>query len=111
MMIKTKIKGQQEIQRIINKIVKEYKPEKVILFGSAAWGKIKPNSDFDLFIIKPSKKERRFRSTEVENILEDRKFPLDILVYTPKEVKNRLLIDDFFIKRILSQGKVLYEKA
>ena len=101
----------QEVQKITDKIVKEYKLQKVVLFGSAAWGKIAPNSDLDFFIIKSSKKERRFRITEVERILEDRKFPLDILVYTPEEVKKRLSLDDFFVKRILKQGRVLYEKS
>lgn len=104
-----KIKPELEIKRITRKIVEEYKPEKIILFGSYAWGKPHKWSDVDLFIIKKSKKRRIDRERELRTILFGNKFPaMDILIYTPKEVEKRLLIGDFFIKEILSKGKVFY---
>jgi len=101
---------EQEIQKITQRIIEKYKPEKIILFGSYAWGKPEKSSDVDLFIVKNSKKERRFRTTDVERIIRGRNLPVDILVYTPAEVKKRIFLGDFFVKRIFSEGKSLYEK-
>ena len=101
---------QKEIKKVVNKIVKNYKPEKIILFGSFAYGKPKKDSDVDLFIIKETDKPRTKRHLEVDKILLDRIIPLDILVYTPQEIKKRLAFGDFFIRNIIEQGKVLYGK-
>ena len=102
------MKNQKEIKKIVRQIVKKYKPEKIILFGSFARGEIKPSSDLDLFIIKKSELPRRFRITRVEKLLGSTPFPVDILVYTPKEVEERKTLGDFFIKNILEKGKLLY---
>lgn len=102
---------QKEIKRITRRIVKEYKPEKIILFGSFAYGKPTEDSDIDLFIIKNSKKEKIERERELRRMLFGNNFPaMDILIYTPKEVEKRVLIKDLFIKEILSKGKLLYVK-
>lgn len=101
---------EKEIQNLTQKIVKEYQPEKIILFGSHAWGKPDKSSDLDFFIVKNSKKERRFRATDVERIITSRNIATDILVYTPSEVKKRLNLGDFFVKRIFNEGNLLYEK-
>ena len=102
---------QEKIQEITQKIVKEFKPEKIILFGSYAWGKPGPDSDVDLFIVKKSKKRRINRERELRTKLFGNKFPpMDILIYTPWEIEKRLLIEDFFIKDILGKGRVLYAK-
>ena len=101
---------QIEIKKITRDIVKKYNPEKIILFGSLAWGKPSRDSDVDLFIIKKTKKNLLERIRDVDRILLDRIIPLDILVYTPEQIKKRLNLGDFFIKDILTKGKVLYEK-
>lgn len=100
----------QQIRDIADKIAQEYKPEKIILFGSHAWGKPSENSDVDLFVVKDTSDRRIDRSREVNNIVEDADFPMDILVYTPKEVDYELWLEDFFVQRIIEKGKVLYEK-
>lgn len=100
---------QKTIDEIRDKIVKEYKPEKIILFGSYAWGKPHEWSDIDLFIVKKSKKRRTEREYELRMKLIDDNFPpMDFLIYTPEEVKKRFAIGDFFIKDIFSKGIVLY---
>lgn len=106
----TKIKADQEIKKITNQIVEKYQPEKIILFGSYAWGKPTKNSDVDLFIVKESDLSRRFRTTQVERILGSVSFPVDVLVYTPKEVEERRSLGDFFVKNIFKKGKTLYAK-
>jgi len=100
----------QEIKKIVDKIVKNYKPEKIILFGSFANGKPNKDSDVDLFIVKNTKKNLLERIRKVDRILMDRVIPIDILVYTPGQVRERLNLGDFFVKDILTNGKVLYDK-
>lgn len=98
----------REIKKITNQIIKKYKPEKIILYGSFAHGKPHKDSDVDLLIIKKTKKQRTKRHLEIDRMLLDRRVPLDILVYTPAEIKKRLVLGDFFVKNIIQQGRVLY---
>lgn len=101
----------RKIQNVANKIVREYNPEKIILFGSHAWGKPSPDSDVDLFIIKESKKRQIDRMRELRMKLIGNNFPaMDLLIYTPKELSRRLAIGDFFIREIIENGQVLYEQ-
>ena len=102
---------EKKIQEIADTIVREYKPEKIVLFGSWAWGEPHKDSDFDFFIIKETKTPTLKRIEEVDRIFSRREFPMDFLVYTPEQVKNRLEIGDLFIKDVLTNGKVLYEAA
>lgn len=105
----TKIQKQKKINQI-KKNIKSYKPKKVILFGSYAWGKPTKNSDIDLLIIKNTKQNQFKRIPEARSYLYDVDSAFDILVMTPTEIKKRLTLGDFFIKNILNKGKVLYEE-
>lgn len=98
------------ILEITKKIIKEYHPKKIILFGSYAHGHPTEDSDIDLFIIKDTDKAPIDRWMEVKKLLWDmeKDVPISPLVYTEKEVEDRLKIRDFFIKEILKEGKVLY---
>ena len=100
----------KKIKKIVDQIKKKYKPEKVILFGSFAYGKPNKDSDVDLFIVKKTKEIRTKRHLKVDRMLLDRDIPLDILVYTPQEIKKRISLGDFFIKNIIQKGKILYAK-
>ncbi|OGG87328.1 hypothetical protein CO134_03395 [Candidatus Kuenenbacteria bacterium CG_4_9_14_3_um_filter_39_14] len=93
----------------IAKKLRNYKPKKIILFGSYVNGKINQDSDVDLLIIKDTKQNPYERIPEVRKYLLGSDFAFDILVMTPQEIKRRLLVDDFFIKDIIQNGKVLYE--
>lgn len=98
----------------INKIIqnlKPFKPEKIVLFGSHAWGKPKIDSDFDLFIIKKTRQNPAQRAYKVRQYLNNINEAFDILVFTPQEVQKRLALNDFFIRDIIKKGKVIYEKA
>ena len=94
----------------IQKIADELKPEKIILFGSYAYGLPNPHSDVDLLIILKTNASLKDRSWKVSRLLLPRPFPVDILVKTPKEVEKGLRSGDFFLKEILARGKVLYER-
>ena len=100
----------KEIEKLVDRIGKEYKPEKVYIFGSYAWGEVTPDSDVDFFIIKKTRKFRAERNREVSRLLIDRQIPVDILVYTPAEVEKRKKMGDFFITDILTKGKLVYAK-
>ena len=98
-----------ELEQIVHKIKKNYKPEKIILFGSYAEGKGRRGSDIDLLVIKETDKTPWTRVEEIDSYIKHT-IPIDILVYTPQEIKERLLINDFFVKDIVERGNVLYEK-
>lgn len=98
--------------KYINQIVKnlkKYKPKRVILFGSRAWGKPGKDSDIDLLIIKKTKQNPYKRIPEARSYLHDVDQAFDLLVLTPAEVEKRLRLGDFFIENIIKKGKVLYE--
>jgi len=104
------MEAQKEIQKIKNQIVKNYKPEKIILFGSFAYGKPNKNSDLDLLIIKNTKSSRVKRIKDVLMKV-DSDLPLEPLVYTPKELACRIKLGgDFFIEEVIRKGKIIYEK-
>ena len=106
----TKADFDAEIKKLTDQIVVKYKPEKIILFGSAARGKLRPDSDIDILIIK-KKPGKKFvhRIGDILNITDSTR--IEPLVYTPEELQNRLAIRDFFIQEILNEGKILYEKT
>ena len=99
---------EKEIQNITQQIIEKYKPEKIILFGSAARGERDLNSDVDFLIIKketPLYGADRIR--ELSRII-DRNIPVDLLIYRPEEFEKRIKMGDPFLKSILKEGKVLY---
>jgi predicted nucleotidyltransferase len=99
-----------EAQLIVERIVLYCKPEKIILFGSLARGEEKRDSDIDLLIVKISDKKRPFRTKEIFEAIRglERSYPIDPIVYTPEEIRERLAMGDYFIKEVFAQGKVMY---
>lgn len=98
------------ILRAVEKIKEQYKPQKIILFGSFAWGNPSKDSDIDLLIIKKTELKHRERSLLVRKIIreENALVGIDILVFNPEEIEERLRIGDSFISKILRKGEVLY---
>jgi predicted nucleotidyltransferase len=96
------------ISYVVNRIKLHFTPEKIILFGSHAWGKPDKESDVDLFVVMDSDLRRDERSRVIQKLFPDRTFPLDIIVYTPKEVKESLEKGNPFIKEIIKEGKLLH---
>jgi predicted nucleotidyltransferase len=99
----------KKIEKQIIEALKPYNPEKILLFGSRAGKKFKRDSDFDLLLVKETKKSPSERIPEARLHLLKINFPFDVLVMTPREIKKRLKMGDFFIEEILKKGKVLYE--
>lgn len=99
---------QSKIDSITSQLVEKYKPEKIILFGSAARGDATLDSDVDFLIIKKDTPYKgRDRIMEVSQLI-DRDIPADFLVYRPDEFEKRLAMGDPFLEMIITEGKVLY---
>ncbi len=98
---------QKEIKSLIRQIRTKYRPEKMILYGSAAKGKANEDSDIDMLIIKKTKRRFVDRISDVLKLC-DYNIPFEPIVYTPEEIEERIKLGDFFIIDILKKGKVLY---
>ncbi len=94
----------------IQRIASTLRPEKVILFGSFAYGAPTSDSDVDLLVIMETNLSSSERYLAVSRLLRPRPFPVDILVKTPEEIKESLGDGDFFISEIMTRGKILYER-
>ena len=102
---------EQKIKEITDKIVREYQPEKIILFGSWAWGTPHEDSDVDLFIVKETDRSTRELAREIDGSLWGRTIPLDLIVYKPEGIEKQLLEGNLFIRDIMQNGKILYERS
>ena len=102
---------QQVIHNIVEKLVKEYQPSQIILFGSYADGHSDRDSDIDLLIVKDTQDRPIDRRVRASRVISNPKrlIPLEILVLTPHELEERLKLNDQFLKEILARGKLLYE--
>jgi predicted nucleotidyltransferase len=99
------------LQAILDKLIHEYRSEKIILFGSLATGNVGEWSDIDLAIIKETPKPFVDRSVEAA-VLCRAPVGVDYLVYTPKEF-SQLIRDKnpFIVEEVVHKGKVLYERT
>ncbi len=101
---------QELLEEVVKRIVRSADPEKIILFGSYAYGEPHDSSDLDILVVKPTDLPRYKRSVPIYRALADLLIPMDILVYTPQEIDVWKDVPQAFITRILKKGKVVYEK-
>lgn len=98
------------LPKAVRRIARALRPQKIILFGSYAYGKPDPDSDVDLLVVMETNAPRKERYLTVSRLLRPRPFAVDIIVKTPREIKTAIKSGDFFIEEIYTQGKVLYEQ-
>ena len=98
----------EQIQEFSRRLVEEFRPVKVVLFGSYAKETVTPDSDVDLLVILPFEGKSVSKSVEMRLKLRPQ-FPLDLVVRTPDNVRERLAMGDTFMEEVLEEGKVLYE--
>jgi len=101
---------EDKLQEVTKRIVEAFNPQRIIVFGSHAYGQPTPDSDVDLLIVMESSERPATRAMQVSKLLRPRPFPVDILVRTPQEIQQRLEMDDYFIREIMERGRVLYER-
>lgn len=98
-----------DIQHIVNQIAEHFNPDKIILFGSYAYGNPTEHSDVDLLVIMP------FKGKSIEQSLKIRKlighpFMIDLVIKTPEEAQRRYEEYDPILRWAVGKGKVLYER-
>src|SRR5436305_190073 len=96
------------IRRFARDVAEKFRPEKIILFGSYAYGTPHDDSDVDILVVMPARSQLGM-AAQIE-LAVDPPFPLDIIVRTPKEMKWRLEEHESFLTEVRMKGKVLYEK-
>ncbi len=106
-----KLVTRSQIREVVDRIVEAAHPDKVILFGSYAYGKPTVDSDVDFLIVMESGERPAQRAIRIERNLLDVPFPMDILVRTPSEIAERLRLEDYFMREIFRQGQVVYERG
>jgi predicted nucleotidyltransferase len=102
---------EEAIRTVVERIRDGYAPQKIILFGSHVWGEPSLQSDLDVLVIKESSQREVERIREVSRLVQPRPLPLDILVKTPQEIRERLAVGDALIRRIVEQGRVVYDRG
>ncbi len=97
--------------KIVLERLKEYQPERIILFGSYARGEADEYSDLDFVVIKKTGKRFLERLIEVAKLIDNDLGNVDVFVYTPEEFERMIEWENPFIERVLKEGRVLYEKS
>src|SRR5438445_8456663 len=96
------------IRRFAREVGRRFRPEKIFLFGSRAYGTPHADSDVDILVVMPARNQLD-QAVAIERAC-DPPFPLDLIVRTPKNLKWRLEEGESFLREIVARGKVLYEK-
>ena len=101
----------KQIRILCDAIVREFHPEKIVLFGSYAYGDAHQDSDVDLVVVmpfegSPFRQAARILSHVVRTV---GVLPMDLLVRRPEQVRERMRMDDSFMREIIERGKVIYE--
>jgi len=98
------------IEKMAVRIAEEYQPEQIILYGSQATGRARPDSDIDLFVVKQADESFITRCVAIKRIVRNLRSEASVspIVFTPAEVRKRLSRGDQFIRQIFEQGIHLY---
>ena len=91
-------------------IAHEFKPEKIILLGSQAYGNPTPDSDIDLLVVMPYSGTALHKAGEILSQLQVW-MPVDVIVRSTEDIEQRLRLGDRFMQEILERGKIMYEAA
>ncbi|MBU4173299.1 MAG: nucleotidyltransferase domain-containing protein [Actinobacteria bacterium] len=104
------ITAQEKIEEMVRRIVGQFDPESIILFGSHARGTAGPDSDADLLVVMNVKGSRREKATEIDVALVGVGLPKDLIVVTPDDVERSQDRVGTIIHAALQEGTVLYER-
>ena len=101
----------ERLQEITRRIAERFRPRRIVLFGSYARGEAGPESDLDLFVEMESDRRPPERAAEVAALFRLRRWPLDVVVYTPQEVEQLRGVRGTLLSIIEREGRVLYERS
>jgi len=97
-----------QIRRYARTLGRQFRPQRVLLFGSYARGQATEDSDVDMLVIMDHDKPRNVEQAIAIRLQTDSPFPMDLLVRRPAEVAERVAMNDTFIRSVLEEGEVLY---
>ena len=97
-----------EIQSFADRIARAFRPQRIILFGSHAYDRADTDSDVDLMVVLPYTGKSWEMATQIRNRLRP-SFPLDLVVRSPDQVRERVVMGDPFLREAVRDGKVLYK--
>ncbi len=97
------------IRKYVRQVVERFQPQRVILFGSHAYGRPDADSDVDLLVVMPARNELTMMGRIARAIWAP--FPVDVLVRTPENLAKRLAWNDWFLKDVVEKGIVLYDAS
>jgi predicted nucleotidyltransferase len=97
-----------QIQAYVSEVVRRFKPEKVILFGSHAYGHPEADSDVDLLIIMPHSGRAPYQEAKIRTAVRA-SFAVDLMVRSPRRLRARLAMKDSFLTEIVGKGRILHE--
>jgi predicted nucleotidyltransferase len=100
----------EDVREFVQRLVRKFDPERVILFGSRAWGTPRRDSDVDLLVVMEFEGRPVDMAVRIGAECDDR-VPMDLIVRRPAEVERRIAMGDPFFKQILRDGLVLHERA
>jgi predicted nucleotidyltransferase len=98
----------KKIEDLTSQIAREFDPDKIILFGSHAYGQPNDDSDVDILVVLSFKGKPVRKAIEIRNRV-DVRMPLDLIVRTPEQLADRLAQNDWFMREIVERGRTLYE--
>jgi predicted nucleotidyltransferase len=110
-MTKTNFRADEEaLQDIVTRLVRAIDPDRIVLFGSRSRGESRPDSDFDLLIVKQSDEPPNRRVVAAYRALSGLGVPKDILWSTPEEIADWAAVPNYVTTRAIREGKLLYER-
>ena len=98
-----------QISQLTQRIVRRFSPERVILFGSHAYGTPHPDSDVDLLVLLSFEGKSLRKTLEILNAV-DPPFAVDLLVRRPDDAARRYAEGDPLMREAIDRGMVLYER-
>ena len=101
--------AQADIQMIVDRIVRQFHPLRVILFGSYARDEGRPDSDIDLLVVLAKVEDKRRAAVAIYNALDDLTIPTDVVVTSPEEIELRGQAVGNVLRPALSEGRILYD--
>lgn len=99
------------IDEIARRIVEAFRPRRIVMFGSRARGDTHPDSDLDLMVEMETDDTPAQRARAIDALFGLRRWAMDLVVYTPREVEQQRQYRNSLIRMIEAEGRVLYEQS
>jgi predicted nucleotidyltransferase len=99
--------GMDQILTLSERIAREFQPERIILFGSYAYGTPDDDSDIDILVVLPFKGKPMRKALEILSRINP-EIPVDLLARTPEQVEKRISNNDWFMREVFEKGRILY---